>query len=104
MRDGKRNQFAHRLAYELFVGPIPEGQTIDHLCRNRPCVNPGHLEVVDMRTNLLRGSSPTAQNARKTHCKHGHEFTPENTALKQGRYRICRTCRARRNREYRRGN
>lgn len=83
--------YVHRISYKLLVGPIPDGLTIDHLCRNRACVNPKHLESVTHRTNVLRGFNPTAINARKTHCIHGHEFTPANTYLK-GTARYCRAC------------
>ena len=88
--DGK-NVKAHRLSYELFVGSIPDGLELDHLCRVRHCVNPAHLEAVTHRENVLRGNSPPSRNARKTHCLRGHEFTPENTmAIKGGR--ACRAC------------
>lgn len=85
---------AHRLAYRLWKGSIPDGLTIDHLCRVRHCVNPEHLEPVTQRVNSIRGTSPFAVNAQKTHCKHGHEFTPENTMRSpslNGRRR-CRAC------------
>lgn len=82
----------HRFAYELLVGPIPEGLELDHLCRNPSCWNPAHLEPVDHRTNVLRGVGPVVENARKTHCKHGHEFTPDNTVPQKGG-RDCRECR-----------
>lgn len=86
---------AHRLAYELIRGPIPDGLTIDHLCRTACCVNPDHMEPVTHRENTLRGIGRTAQNARKTHCNRGHELSPENTYLQPGRprERTCKTCR-----------
>lgn len=82
---------AHRLAYEWSGGTIPAGLTIDHLCRNRWCVNPDHLEPVTRGENNLRGGSPWAENARKTHCHRGHEFTAENTYTHKG-MRHCREC------------
>lgn len=89
---------AYRWAYEYFRGPVPSGMQLDHLCRNRLCVNPDHLEVVTQKTNVLRGNAPPAINARKTHCKHGHEFTAENTYhRKDSKGRKCKTCIARYN-------
>ena len=82
---------AHRVAYELLVGPIPDGLTLDHLCRVRHCVNPEHLEPVTHRENTLRGTGPTAENARKTHCLRGH-------ALTHGRR--CMTCARNRSKAY----
>jgi hypothetical protein len=82
---------AHRAFYEHHVGPIPEGMTLDHLCRVRQCVNPLHLEPVTRGENVLRGDTLSAHNAAKTHCKRGHEFTPENTRLYAGA-RWCRAC------------
>ena len=83
---------AHRYSYELFVGPIPAGMTIDHLCRVHGCVNPKHLEPVTFRENVLRGTAPTAINGKKTHYKYGHSLVDENNlrALKYGRG--CREC------------
>lgn len=89
----KRYRRAHRIVYEHRVGPIPEGLTLDHLCRVRHCVNPEHLEPVTDRVNILRGEGPTAKNATKTHCEHGHEFTPENTYIRPGTtWRTCIKC------------
>lgn len=84
---GRRVHYAHRVAYELFVGPIPEGLQIDHLCRNRRCVNPMHLEPVTHRENGRRGKW-----SRKTHCVHGHAYTPDNTYYSADGSRRCRIC------------
>lgn len=84
-------QQAHRIAYEMVHGPILSVLVIDHLCRTPACVNPAHLEPVAQRENVLRGESPSARNARKTHCKNGHEFTPANTYYFRGDRR-CNTC------------
>lgn len=85
-----RNVRAHRFAYELLVGPIPEGLDLDHLCRNRPCVNPTHLEPVTRQTNLRR--APRFNSHMRTHCVHGHELTPENTRRERNGYPRCRAC------------
>ena len=82
----------HRVAYELMFGPIPELLVIDHLCRNRLCANPRHMEPVTSGENVLRGISPSARNARMTECDKGHPFDDENTYVCRGR-RHCRTCR-----------
>jgi len=85
---------AYAVIYELMVGPVPSGLELDHLCRNRLCVNPNHLEAVTHQQNLLR--SPTAicaVNARKTHCVRGHAFDEANT-IRRGTTRECRACKA----------
>jgi hypothetical protein len=89
-----RMALAHRVAYELWIGPIPDGLEIDHLCGVRHCVNPAHLEAVTHRENLRRGTGFAAVNGAKTHCPHGHEYTPENTYHNPNPNggRICRTC------------
>lgn len=85
---------AHRVAWQLSVGPVPDGMDVDHLCRNRRCVNPAHLEPVTHRENVLRGAGTAAVNARKTHCKHGHSLSDSNLILQNGgRTRVCRECR-----------
>lgn len=87
---------AHRYAYQLHKGPIPEGLQLDHLCRVRCCVNPDHLEAVTIKTNVLRGIGITANNAKLTHCKHGHPLIPENIYQYHDNGRRCRICRANR--------
>jgi len=92
--DGRwRPRTAHRVSYELFVGSIPDGLVIDHLCHNRGCVNPAHLEAVTQQVNVLRGEAPSATSARTNICLKGHELTPENTYTKPGtNRRQCRIC------------
>lgn len=85
---------AHLWFWKMANGPVPEGLELDHLCRVRGCVNPDHFETVTHEENVKRGISFAAVNARKTHCIHGHEFTPENTYRRPGATaRECRTCR-----------
>ncbi len=83
---------AHRWSYEYHKTPIPEGMQIDHICRNRACVNPDHMEVVTKKENTLRSLAPTAINARKTHCYKGHPFTKENTWISPEGWRYCKIC------------
>lgn len=90
-----RNRYAHILAYELLVGPVPDGLDLDHLCRNRACVRPDHLEPVTRRVNLLRGETIAARHAAKTHCPQGHPYEPPHVRIVQGPngpQRQCRTC------------
>lgn len=87
-----RDMLAHRFAYELLVGPIPTGLTLDHLCRRPACVNPSHLEPVSLRDNILRGEGPVALGARVTHCPQGHPYDLFNTYIDPSGTRRCRTC------------
>lgn len=105
--DAGLSRLAHRLAYHEFQGPIPDGMELDHTCHDpatcwdgteclhRRCVNPAHMAVVTGPVNSLR-----TNHTAKTHCKHGHEYTPDNTYLNHGR-RGCRTCLNARARGYR---
>ena len=89
----RTREWAHRASYQLNVGPIPRGMQIDHLCRNRRCVNPAHLEAVTQRTNILRSNAPNAIVVRTNRCVRDHELTPENTYLRpDGAGRQCREC------------
>jgi hypothetical protein len=83
---------SHRYAWEALRSPIPDGLTIDHLCRNKLCVNPDHMEVVTRGENTLRAVDIGAQNRNKTRCIKGHEFSPENTRITPAGRRRCRTC------------
>lgn len=90
---GKFGRFrSARFSYAFLVAPIPDRYEVDHLCRNRSCVNPSHLEAVPQRENWRRGQSPSQLAAQKTHCKHGHEFTPENTQIRKNGNRACKEC------------
>jgi len=84
----------HRVAYELLVGPIPDGMEIDHLCRVRNCVNPDHLEPVTTSENLRRRIFVHG-NSKKTHCPSGHPYDSENTYVVSNGHRVCRACRRR---------
>lgn len=84
---------SHRFAYEQLVGEIPDDLQLDHLCRNRACVNPQHLEPVTQQVNILRGFSIATANRLKTHCPHGHPYSAENTYIHpKNNGRICRAC------------
>lgn len=93
----------HRLAYELFVGPIPDDHDLDHVkargCTSRACCNPEHLEPVTNAENLRRGDTLAAANAAKTHCPQGHPYSGDNLVVVKGS-RTCRECDRTRSREY----
>lgn len=84
--------YTHRVVWERLVGPIEDDYELDHLCRNKVCANPDHLELVSHKTNVLRGWSDPARRARKTQCKRGHAFTDKNTYVTPSGHRQCRTC------------
>lgn len=92
--DGGLTLYVHILTWTEANGPVPDGLELDHLCRRPTCCNPAHLEPVTHAKNMARGA-----NAIKTHCPHGHEYTPENTYRLQGR-RFCKTCAAERSRAF----
>lgn len=91
---------AHIVAYETYVGPIPEGMDLDHLCRNHACRAEWHLEPVTRRVNLLRGDTHAARNAAKTACPQGHPYDESNTRIYSGR-RNCQACMRERSRRRR---
>ncbi|MFD6677526.1 HNH endonuclease signature motif containing protein [Rhodococcus zopfii] len=86
---GRLNKLTHRVVYEILVGPIPDGLQIDHLCKNRTCCNPAHLEPVTARENVLRGDTIAAANIQKSNCPKGHEYDYTSPSGRRG----CRTCR-----------
>jgi hypothetical protein len=95
-KDNGKQIPAHRAVYEAYVGPIPQGLVIDHLCRVHACVNPQHLEPVTNKENILRGIAPAAKYSKQTACKYGHTYTPETTYWysygPNGKTRKCRVC------------
>lgn len=93
VKNGRIRVYSHIYAFQEVRGPIPQGLVLDHLCRNRRCVHPKHLEVVTRKENVLRGVSKNAQNARKTHCINGHHLSGENLYVRKdtGR-RMCVAC------------
>lgn len=100
VRLGGRNQYAHRIAFQMARGSIPEGFKLDHLCRVANCINPQHLEAVTKRENLMRSTCVSAKNAAKLCCPKGHSLTGENLIpwfLERGKH-VCRTCKNERER------
>lgn len=83
----------HRAAWVLANGPIPIGLELDHLCRNRSCCNPAHLELVTHRENVARGDAPPAHRSRQSHCKRGHPLAGDNLVPRKDGHRECRKCR-----------
>lgn len=99
----RKSELAHRIAYLIWQGEIPTEKQLDHLCRNRNCINPAHLEPVSIKENVLRGQGITAQNAQKTHCKLGHELIESNLYASKRGNRVCAKCQLSRLRKWRSG-
>lgn len=100
IRLGKKCVFVHRFVYACVRGVIKNGLMIDHLCRNRSCVNPQHLELVTNKENILRGVGPTAINSRKTTCKRGHGLIGDNVVITSEGNRRCKVCRNKQSNNY----
>jgi HNH endonuclease len=93
-RRGDGHVYAHRAIYEILVGPIPDGLVIDHLCRNRSCVNPDHMEIVTHKENIRRGFAPSAISVRNSVCQKGHPLSGSNLYVQPSNgKRKCKTCR-----------
>ncbi len=99
-----RPLLSHRVSHTFYKGDIPKGFDIDHLCRNRSCCNPDHLEAVTRKENLKRGIGPQLASERSkaaTHCPKGHEYTVENTRYRTQGWKLCRICSRANRRDYR---
>lgn len=99
--DLQQKAVAHRVAYQLEVGPIPNGLQLDHLCRNRSCVNPAHLEAVTQQENIRRGEVGRNMSDKKC-CPKGHAYSSDNTRINASGARVCRLCQRDHARRYRR--
>lgn len=104
LRLGRDGVMAHRVFYEDAKGPIPDGLTLDHLCRNRACINPDHLEAVSNRVNVLRGDGSAARRARQTECVRGHALAGANLYVTALGFRQCVECKRQRTAEHHRRN
>lgn len=99
--DGECSQRVHRYCFSKEFGEVPRGVVVGHLCRRRDCCNEKHLRLETRRQSALENNfGPTAINNSKTHCKNGHEFTAENTRIRNGVKRNCRKCERKRKSEY----
>lgn len=101
--NGEKMVTSMRFAYELLIGPIPDGLVPDHVCRVRWCCNPAHAEITTQGENVRRGDAPRLSRERAlamTHCAQGHELTPENTYPRPDGLRRCLTCKRDRARLY----
>lgn len=96
----KKNQSAHLFVYQLMNGAVPGGYYIDHLCMNKACVRPDHLEAVTPSVNSRRADAAYGVRSAKTHCPQGHEYNFANTRVTKRNQRVCRICENKRVREF----
>ncbi len=98
--DEQKEKLAHRIAYEVFVGPIPDGMVVDHMCRNKLCLNPKHLDAVTQGENAMRGIWEMSGTSRKDCCSRGHEYSGDNVRITPLGVRKCMICKRRNEKEY----